>query len=66
MIDISLTKEDAIALLLLIDREQSIYTTDPTCTPASVVRLRAILNELDTKLDTLVAQEQETTLEEGV
>ena len=49
MIDISLTKEDAIALLLLINREQSIYTTDLTCTPASVVRLRAILNDLDSQ-----------------
>ena len=51
MIDLSISKEEAVALLLLVDREQSIYTKDPTCTPASVVALRSLMAQLETALE---------------
>ena len=41
MINVELTREEAISLLLLIDREQELYSTDHTC-PARVAYLREV------------------------
>lgn len=56
MIELSLTKEQAIALLLLGNADCSLYGTEHV--PARVVALRAVVAELDEKLDALVASEQ--------
>ena len=49
MINFEVSADQAISLLLLIDREQSAYSTDDTC-PQRVVLLRELAAELDTKL----------------
>ena len=55
MINLELSREQAISLLLLIDREQSLYSTDATC-PARVTYLREVLAQLDADLDALEAE----------
>ena len=50
MINLELTREQAISLLLLIDREQDVYSTDHTA-PARIVYLREVLDNLDGALD---------------
>ena len=56
MIELSLTKEQAIALLILGNTDCSLYGTEHV--PTRVVALRAVVAELDAKLDELVASEQ--------
>ena len=55
MINLELTREQAISLLLLIDREQADYTTGAAC-PARIVYLREVLAQLDSDLDALEAE----------
>ena len=55
MINLELSREQAISLLLLIDREQALYATDHTC-PARVVYLREVAAQLDADLDALEAE----------
>ena len=50
MINIELSPEQAIHVLLLIDREQALYATDATC-PARVAQLREVSALLDSALD---------------
>lgn len=50
MIYLNLTREQAVALLLLMDREQELYSTDHTC-PARVQYLRQAIATLDAALD---------------
>lgn len=50
MINIELSPEQAIHVLLLIDREQALYSTDHTC-PERVAQLREVCALLDTALD---------------
>ena len=55
MINLELTREQAISLLLLIDRECADYTTGPA-TPARITYLREVVAQLDTDLDALEAE----------
>lgn len=57
MINLDLTKEQAIAFLMMLEKEQDGYTYDPVCVPARIVAIRALMVELDGKLDELVAAE---------
>ena len=50
MINVELTREEAISLLLLIDREQELYSTDHTC-PARIAYLREVCAKIDATLD---------------
>ena len=59
MIDLSLTQEQAVAILLLINREQGIYSQDPAVCPSRVLELRNVMFEIDAKLDEVVTQEEE-------
>ena len=52
MINVELTREEAISLLLLIDREQELYSTDHTC-PARIAYLREVCAKIDATLDTV-------------
>ena len=59
MIDLQLTKEQAIAFLMMLEREQTGYTFDPVCVPPRIVAIREMMAVLDGKLDALVAEEAE-------
>ena len=55
MINLELSREQAISLLLLIDRECADYTSGPAC-PARITFLREVVAQLDTDLDALEAE----------
>ena len=55
MINLELTREQAISLLLLVERECADYTTGPA-TPARITFLRELVAQLDTDLDALEAE----------
>ena len=50
MINLELTQQQAVAVLLLIDREQELYATGDTC-PRRVELLREVMAQLDFALD---------------
>ena len=50
MINLELTQQQAVAVLLLIDREQTLYAVGDTA-PARVTLLREVLAQLDFALD---------------
>ena len=56
MINLELTKEQAVAMLLMLVSEQNGYTHDPVCVPSRIVEIRAMIADLDAKLDALVAE----------
>jgi hypothetical protein len=60
MINLELTKEQAVAMLLMLVDEQTGYTEDPVCVPARIVEIRSMIADLDAKLDALVATETES------
>ena len=57
MITLELTKEEAVEFLFVLAREQKDYTHDPSCTPASIVRVRNMMHTIDKKLDEMVQKE---------
>ena len=59
MIDLSMTKEQAVAVLLLINREQALYSRDPSVVPLRVTYLRDLMETIDQKLDDLVSEDDQ-------
>lgn len=57
MIDLQITKDQAIAFLMMLEREQDGYTYDPVCVPPRIVAIRELMALLDSKLDELVEAE---------
>ena len=58
MINLELTKELAVELLMVLYKDQKDVTQDPKCTPAATVRQRELMALIDQKLDALVAKEK--------
>ena len=57
MIDLNITADQAIALLMLIEHETKMYTTGPAC-PARVTRLRELNTIIDGKLEEHFAEQE--------
>lgn len=51
MINLKLDVRAAIAIRHALYREQDGYTYDPTCVPARIVELRAVIVELDKQIE---------------
>ena len=51
MINLKLDVRSAIAIRHALYREQDGYTYDPTCVPARIVELRAVIVELDKQIE---------------
>jgi hypothetical protein len=51
MIELELTPEMAVSILQALIREQRDYTTDETCCPYRIKKLREVIGQLDSKLD---------------
>ena len=57
MIKLELTKEEAVAMLLMLVQEQKDYTHDPSCCPPRIINIRNMMTEIDKQLDALVKEE---------
>lgn len=50
MITVKLTKETAESILQLLNKEQEVYTTDPTCVPERIAHIRQAIADISSKL----------------
>jgi len=51
MIQLELSPEMAVSVLQALIAEQNGFTTDDTCCPLRIVKIREVIEQLDTKLD---------------
>tara|TARA_B100000085_G_scaffold191057_1_gene175014 strand:- start:76 stop:276 length:201 start_codon:yes stop_codon:yes gene_type:complete len=56
-VTLKLEPTGAAALHGIIAAEQKLYTTDPKCTPARIVELRKIMDDIDNQLETILNNE---------
>ena len=58
-LNVSLTGEEAINLLLLVNRECELYTTGAAA-PQRIVNLRSVVSKIDSQLDSLYGYDTES------
>lgn len=51
MIELELTPEMAVSVMQALIAEQNGFTTDDTCCPLRIVKIREVIAQLDAKLD---------------
>ena len=56
MISINMDVRSAAAVRQVLYEEQKIYTHDPTCTPARIVEIRNVINDIDEQIEEQIEQ----------